>query len=123
GQLFMEFKEVLMRNDIVAKTDIAAFNKAEAFVALYALSIMHGSTIVLDDAKKARLYAGFANRDRFLEIKVEILFSELSKPLMAPVCLFLTDLRPDEHCDPDLGRSADTVLFNSWDFPIDIDRE
>lgn len=98
-------------------------NEAEVFVTLYALSVMHGSTIGLDDTNKARLYAGFANRDRFLEIKIEILFSELSKPLMAPVCLFLTGLRPDGHCDPNLGTSADTVLFNSWDFPIDIDRD
>ena len=66
GQLFAEFKEVLIRNDIVVKTDTEAFNKAEAFIALYALSIMHGSTIVMDDANKARLYAGCANRDRFL---------------------------------------------------------
>ena len=122
-QLFGDFKEVLTRNNIVAKTDIAILNEAEAFVSLYALSVMHGSTIVLDDTNKARLYAGFANRDGFLEIKVEILFSELSKPLMAPVCLFLTDLRAEGHCDPDLGASADTALFNSWNFPIDIDRD
>lgn len=122
-QLFGEFKEVLTRNNIVTKADIATLNEAEAFVTLYALSVMHGSTIALDDTNKARLYAGFANRDGILETKVEILFSELSKPLMAPVCLFLTDLRAEGYCDPDLVASADTVLFNSWNFPIDIDRD
>ena len=97
-QLFAEFSDVLIRNNIATKPEIAALNEAEAFVAQYALSVMHGSTILLDDGTKARLYAGYANLDRFLEIKMEILFGELGKPLMAPVCLFLTDLRADQYC-------------------------
>lgn len=119
-QLFSEFRDVLMLNQIVDKADAEALDGAKAYIVLHALSVMHGSTIVLDGGEKARLFAGFANRDRRLEIKVEIVFSELSKPLMAPVCLFLTNFGPDEHCDPELNRSADPGLFNHWNFPIDV---
>lgn len=119
-QLFSEFKDVLTLNQIIDKADAGALDGARAFVALHALSVMHGSTIVLDGGEKARLFAGFANRDRRLEVKVEIVFSELGKPLMAPVCLFLTNFGPDEYCDPDLSISTDPVLFNHWDFPIDV---
>lgn len=119
-QLFTEFRDVLLRNSIVEKGDVLKLDVAKAAVALYALSVMHGSTIVLDGGSKARLFAGFANRDQILEIKVEIVFNELRKPILAPVCLFLTDLHPNECCSEELCQSGDAALFNAWNFPIDV---
>lgn len=120
NQLFTEFRDVLILNGIIGKADAPALENAKAFISLHALAVMHGSAIVLDGGGKARLLAGFANRGRLLEVKVEIVFNELGKPLMAPVCLFLTDLSPEEHCEPELTTMADPVLLNHWDFPIDV---
>lgn len=122
-QLFAEFKEVLTRNGIVAKADAEGLDNTKAFLSLYALTVMHGSMVVLESGEKAQLFAGFANRERRLEVKVEIVFNELGKPLMAPVCLFLTDLGADEHCDLDLATSTDLILANNWNFPIDVSAE
>ena len=119
-QLFNEFKEVLIRNNIVKKTDAALLRGSENFISLYTLCLMHGSTIVLDTDIKAKLYAGFANQDRLLEIKVEILFRELSKPLLVPVCLFLTGIVPNGNCDSELIKSVSTPLYNHWNFPIEL---
>jgi hypothetical protein len=119
-QLFAEFKEVLTLNGIIRKADGSALNDAKTFLSLYALALMHGSSIVLDDGQRARLFSGFANRERRLEVKVKIVFNELAKPVMTPVCLFLTDLRPEEHCDPDLLTPSNPVLMDHWAAPIEI---
>jgi hypothetical protein len=119
-QLFAEFKEVLTRNGIIGKADASALDAAKAFLSLYALTVMHGSSIVLDGGQKANLFAGFANRYRVLEVKVEIVFSELNKPLMAPICLFHTGLHPEDHCDSNLIPPNDPVLVDHWHHPIEI---
>ncbi len=119
-QLVAEFKQVLTRNGIIGKADSEALDGAKAFLSLYALAVMHGSSIVLDSGQKAKLFAGFANQERRLEVKVEIVFNELGKPLMAPVCLFLTDLHPEDHCDPDLLMPSDPILFDHWRVPIEV---
>jgi hypothetical protein len=97
NQLFTEFEEVLTRNGIIASDEAAQLGSAKAFLSLYALALMHGSSLLLKDNHRARLFAGYANRERRLEVKVEITFTELGTPLMAPICLFLTDLEPEGH--------------------------
>jgi hypothetical protein len=119
-QLVTEFKEVLLRTSIMQPSDTDLPAEACAFLSLYALALMHGSAIVLENDHRARLFAGFANRHRLLEVKVEIVFNELSKPLMAPICLFLTDLPPESHCTPALLAPSDPVLPTHWNFPIDL---
>lgn len=119
-QLAHEFDQVLHRNGISQRDDGPFPNHVQNFLTLYALTIMHGSAILLENGTKARLFAGFANRERHLEVKVEIVFHELPKPIMAPICLFLTDLYPEEHCSPTLLEQMNPVLCTHWDFPIDI---
>jgi hypothetical protein len=123
AQLAAEFKEVLLRTGITQLSDADLSEETRTFLALYALALMHGSSILLENGHRARLFAGFANRQRRLEVKVEIVFDELSKPLMALVCLFLTDLRPDAHCAPALLMPSDPTLPTHWDFPIDLGRD
>jgi hypothetical protein len=119
-QLFSEFKEVLIRNGIVERGEAEALTNAKAFLTLYALAVMHGSSIVLEGGQRARLFAGYANRGRHLEIKIEIVFNELGKPVMMPICLFLTDLRPEDHCDPSLLTHDDPILVDHWQVPIEV---
>gem|GEM_PF-1377651 len=120
AQLATEFNQVLIRTGIIDPSEAVLSEETCAFLALYVLALMHGSAIILDNGERARLFAGFANRQRCLEVKVEIIFNELSKPLMAPICLFLTDLAPETHCEPALLQPADPILFTLWNFPIDL---
>jgi hypothetical protein len=120
-QLFREFTEVLIQNKMIGQLDRAKLAALEVFLTLYALALMHGSSITLENGHKAKLYAGYSNRDRLLEVKVEIVFNELVKPLMAPICLFLTNLKPDDHCEPNLKVSTDYVLYDHWKEPLEID--
>lgn len=120
NQLFTEFREVLTRNGIIASDDAPRLDGAKAFLSLYALAVMHGSSLLLKDNHRARLFAGYANPERRLEVKVEITFTELDKPLTAPICLFLTDLAPEGHCHPDLIAPGRQVRVDHWPMPIEV---
>ena len=119
-QLGAEFREVLLRTGIIQPEDADFSEETRTFLALYAIALMHGSAIILDHGHRARLLAGFANRQRHLEVKVEIVFDELSKPLMAPVCLFLTELPPEPNCTPSLLEATGPVLPSYWNFPLEL---
>jgi hypothetical protein len=119
-QLFSEFADVLLRNRIVEKPDLAALSGARAFLILHAVAVMHGSSIVLENGHRARLLAGYANKERRLEVKMEISFADLGKPLMAPICLFLTDLQPEGHCLPILIAADEPAFADHWNTAIEV---
>jgi hypothetical protein len=119
-QLTREFADVLILNGLMDAIDRSKLESAEPFIALHALAIMHQSSITLGGGASARLYAGYANVDRRLEVKIQIVFRELAKPVIAPVCLFLTDLMPEGHCDSSLIGPSDPVLPDHWSGPIEV---
>ena len=119
-QLFNEFCDALVQSAIVPRPEAASLNGAKTFLTLYAIALMHGVAIEFDNGTKSQLRAGFANRQRRLEVKVLITFEELSKPLMAPICMFLTSLDPDSHCTPDLLELGEGVLADAWKSPIEV---
>jgi len=119
-QLLLEFKEVLVKTGIVKRGEVQALDESKRHLSLYALALMHGTAVLLEGGHVAKLFAGFANRHRILEVKVEITFNDLGKPLMAPICIFLTDLSPEPNCSPDLLQEENPVLFNHWNFLIDV---
>jgi hypothetical protein len=82
---------------------------------------MHGTAIALKVAQ-APLLCGFANRFGLLEVKVQIEFTDGPKPILSPVCMFLTDLRPEEHCEASLLASSDSYLDRVWHC-LEIDQD
>ncbi len=122
-QLFVEFKEVIVKNKLIEAPEVGSLQTAKSFLTLYALSVMHGTSIKLENGQNAKLYAGFANSERHLEVKIEIIFEELGKPLMVPICLFLTDMHPENHCDSKLIKDKNPVLMDHWKFPLYINDE
>ena len=87
---------------------------------LYALTVMHGSAIILENGQRSNLYAGYANREGKLEVKMEIVFTEQSKPILSPICLFQTDLRPEDHCEADMLGAEAPILVDHWRRPIEL---
>ncbi|WP_312220362.1 hypothetical protein [Brevundimonas sp.] len=120
-QLNSELSAVLQRVELIGRDDIAQLEIAAAFVALHAVLAMHGSSIVLPNGEPARLFAGYANTDRWIEVKIDLVFNELSKPVMTPICLFMTDLRADIYATPDLVSDPQPVLVDHWSIPLEID--
>lgn len=119
-QLFKEFGHVLLQNSIIERHETATLDEARAFLTLYAISRMHGSQITLGDGMKGEVLAGFANRERRLEVKVMITFLDAPKPITAPICMFLSSLQPEAHCEPALLDKGNIGLPNAWDEPIEV---
>lgn len=120
-QLFNEFRDVLLLNSIIVKADIPALDGIKTFLTLYAISCMHGSAVVLENGTRAELLAGFFNQKRCLEVKMQIRFDDAPKPISAPICLFLTSLQPENHCEAKLLEleSKGQPPF-SWSEPIEV---
>lgn len=119
-QLNDELATVLVRSRLMSKEDRSQLAPASAFISLHAVAAMHGSSILLDNGAQARLFAGFANKDRWIEVKVDLVFHELGKPLMTPICLFLTDLRAEIYCAPELLADPAPILVDHWSEPLEI---
>src|SRR5580693_1780998 len=118
-QLADEFGRLLVVGGLIDPSELVALPSASDFLALHALAVMHGASPFFKPGQPARLLAGFSNRERRLEVKVEIVFAELAMPLMPPICLFLTDLQPEQHCAPSLV-CAEDVLVDHWNGPIEV---
>jgi len=120
-QLFAEFRDVLSLNSILVDADIPALAGIKTFLTLYAICCMHGSAIVLENGIRAELRAGFFNRERRLEVKMQIRFDDAPKPIMAPVCLFLTSLQPEDYCEAQL---LDSGTYGqppfAWSEPVEV---
>jgi hypothetical protein len=119
-RLTTELGQVLVARQLIEKEDMPQLRAARCKLSLHALAAMHGARIKVDDNTTVELFAGFANRMRHLEVKTCFVFHELGKPLMIPVCLFLTDLSPDTHCDDDLLSRDDPLMFDHWRDPIEV---
>jgi hypothetical protein len=120
NHLFDDFVAVLILNQIVDAGDRAALSSLKTFVALHALTVMHGSSIVLDGGAKVRLFGGYANKDRWLEVKVEMTMPDFPKPVWAPIAMFYAEIQPEDHCDPSLLLEEDPVFIDHWDFPLEV---
>lgn len=118
-QLVDELGRLMIQAKLIRPADLSQLAEGRAFVALHALAVMHGSAITLNSGSTARLFAGYGNKERLLEVKMDIVFPELGKPLKMPICLFLTDLNPENHCAPSL-LSAAPVPFDFWTDPVEV---
>jgi hypothetical protein len=120
GQLFNEFRDVLLLNSIILRADTPALNGIKTFLTLYAISCMHGSAVVLEDGTRADLLAGFSNQKRCLEVKMQIGFDDGPKPIMAPICLFLSSLQPENHCEAKLLELGSKGPLFAWSEPVEV---
>lgn len=118
--LFADFTDVLRRNAILDKAGVQSIGIAKDFVALHAVKIMHGSQVKLESGKVAGLYAGCANTERLIEVKIDLTYDGFAKPVMAPTCLFLTGLKGPDHCAGDLPVPGDAADFKAWSMPLDV---
>lgn len=120
-QLFTEFRDVLSLNSIIVDADIPALGGIKTFLTLYAICCMHGSAVLLENGIRAELLAGFFNQKRCLEVKMQVRFDDGPKPIMVPICLFLTSLQPEDHCEAqllELGINGQPLL--GWSEPVEV---
>jgi hypothetical protein len=114
-QLFDELVEVLIKNGALEKDEVGAFQAVKTFNTLFAITQMHGSTIIAADGTRTPIYGFGANSFGKLEVKGQLNFATTPKPVTAELCMFWTGLDVAAHCSPALLQSPAT-----WSEPLDV---
>lgn len=90
------------------------FKKISMFLALYVVTLMHGSVVILENGSRAELFAGCSNDQRRLEIKARLILTDFAKPIIAPVCIFWTSLIADQWC------ASELLAREDWTGPLEV---
>lgn len=122
-QLIEQFVQALCLAGLLDEEERGRLSEVHTFITLHALAVMHGSVLKLPNGLSGRLWAGYANKDRFLEVKVEISFDDAIKPIAAPICLFFSKLLPEAHCAPALIEADEPAFPWHWARPLEVDAE
>lgn len=109
---------VLVQHKLLRSSDTESFGEIATFLALYVITLMHGSAITLGNGERAELFATHNNKQRFLEVKAQLIVTDFAKPLIAPVCIFWTELDADRWCSSALRKNIE-----AWTGPLEIDAE
>jgi hypothetical protein len=114
-ELIDDLKFVLIKSQLLDSKAQHQFEDASSFIALYAISLMHGSAVVLSDGCRASLCAGYDNDEQYLEVKAYLTTEKYGKTITVPLCIFWTSLDADTHCAhfPENRRWA-------WENPLEI---
>lgn len=115
--LIDDLLHMLKEAGLLKKADQDSFRSLSAFVALYVVTLMHGSSVLLDTGR-ADLIAGFANKEGHLEVKARLSLAGHPKPVFATFCLFWTTLGAATHCAPALLEEG-----ACWACPLEIDAD
>jgi hypothetical protein len=118
-QLFDDFRTVLLKNRILGPDESEQLVKVKPVLALYAIVCMHGSSVQMD-AVSGELLAGFSNKGRRLEVKVQLVFGDGPLPIMAPICMFLTSFQPEAVCEPALLEPVGDAQPHVWRRPLEL---
>ncbi len=117
-ELFEDFVEVSMRNQVLDPADRRPVEQQRDFLLLYAMTRLHGAAIQIEQGRVATLYAGFANSEKRLEVRVDIASQDWPKRVHAPICMFSTKLAALEHCAAEL--LVEMPMWNSWTHPVEL---
>jgi len=96
--------------------------RLKTIVALYALSRMH-ETFISDKGLEAQLYAGASNKCGLLEVKLNMNTLDWPKPVVAPLCIFMTSLQAKDFCDCSLPILPSAIAWDSWSYPIELNAD
>ena len=110
-----DFAFVLERLKPFKSDDRARLHAVAPFLALYVITLLHGSTIHLDELGHAELFATYRNEQQRLEVKATLIITDIGKPMIAPVCIFWTGLSAADWCHPSLLEGGD-----EWHGPLEI---
>lgn len=98
--LSSDVTDLLILEGTLLEAERARFGDVSQFLALYALSIMHGSRLQMADGTTSLLRLAASKESGCLRIKAEIPIIDRPKPVVSSVTLFETSLAAAIYCDP-----------------------
>jgi hypothetical protein len=116
--LFTDFSASLKSHGLLEKSEIGSFEALSPAVALFAVSVMHNTVIVLEDGVTSKLQARASNViDVQAPVPVQNPFS--GKPCWFNQPIFTTTLNPATSLGPDLL----SINNSDWNFPIEVSNQ
>lgn len=97
--LSSDFADLLVHEGALPEPERLNFQSTSQFVALYALSIMHGARLKMADGAMTQLRLAASEETGCLRIKAEIPVGGGPIPVTSSVSLFETSLAAATHCD------------------------
>jgi hypothetical protein len=117
--LLSDFVDVLTLNGLFVDPPPMLLERLKTILALHALSRMH-ETFISDKGLEAQLYAGASNKHGVLEVKLNMNRLDWPKPVVAPLCIFMTSLLAKDFCDSSLPFLPSVIAWDSWSYPIEL---
>lgn len=114
--LVQDLAEVLIDTGAMSVAERDPFLECGPFIALHALTLMHGARLLLPDGEYAPLRIAVREETGTLRIRAEIPLENIGKPVGCRVSLFETALQANDHCTPGL-----IVNGAAGDGPVEID--
>lgn len=108
--LCSDLSDLLVDEGSLAGGRLADFANVRQFVALYALSIMHGANLKMADGATTRLRIAVSEGEGLLRIKADIPVGGTKKPVTSSVPIFETSLPAESHCDPSITSTASELI-------------
>ncbi|MGV0819949.1 hypothetical protein [Martelella sp. AMO21009] len=104
-ELIDDFADVLIEAGALDRVNRERFILCKSFVALYALSVMHMSRLLLPDGSLAPLRLMVRQETGTLRIKANIPVADIGKPVTCAVSVFETSLDANMHSEvqPEVG--------------------
>ncbi|WP_159994014.1 hypothetical protein [Roseomonas sp. 18066] len=118
AEVLKDLEDMLGELGLMRKVDHASFRSCRDFIILHVVTVMHGSSILLEGGDRADMAAGFSNREGRLEVRAWLSVKDLPKPVFMPACLFWTDLDGVGHCGQALLEDP-----RRWQEPLEIDTD
>lgn len=113
--LSLDFTDLLVLEGALPETERKNFAEISQFIALYALSIMHGARLKMADGAITQLRLAASEETGCLRIKAEIPIGGGPKPVTSSVPLFETSLAAATHCDRRI------LAFMEGPVPVEIE--
>jgi hypothetical protein len=114
-QVFDDFKNVMLKNHLLAQDEAHKLDQARSLVVLHAITVMHGAAFDLGVGMIGELQAGFQNPDGCLEVTALLSMEGYSKNVSMKVGLLWTDLQGLDFVDSSLSKTP-----GPWMFGIEI---
>lgn len=110
-RLFDDFSATLKSHAILHKSELPEFEKFKPLLLLFAVSVMHGCKVVLDDGTAVQLDS---QKSQDISVYASVPISQEPNSVSIASPIFYTGLDASTHCETELLEAA------RWDFEIEV---
>jgi hypothetical protein len=117
-RLFSDLTATLKSHDLLDRSQLQAFTDIKPAIGLYSISVMHNSTIRLNDGTSIRLKINDAVGAQKLAVSAPVQVSIPGWSIFVATAMFATEIHAQQGCTAEL-----LAIPDPWDFDIELTHE